>query len=737
MGMSGFVEGGVAERWGIGSKLVQTDYSRLFSPRAIAVVGASAHLDRIGGQPVKALADFGFRGAVYPVNPRYEEVKNLRCYPTVASIPKPCDVAVIAVSAKSVPAVIRECGQAGIAFAVVLSAGFKEIGAEGEALQHALEEAIRDSGVRVVGPNCQGFMNVEDAVYCGFGASFQYAHPKHGPVALVTQSGGFGYAVMSLAEASGVGFKYVISTGNEADLDTVEMIRYLIEREDVGIVATYLEGVRDGRALRALGRRALELGKPIVVWKVGNSRLGRRAAASHTANLTGSYELYRAAFREGGFLEVRDVDDLVDVAKAFGARHFPGGNGVGVISISGGAGVLLADRCDELGLELAPIGTSATRKLQEILPEFTSATNPIDVTAQVFNNLAIFYQVVELVLADSAIDLVIVVMASMHGPTAAKVAEQLAQVSKAMNKPVFVVSSAAANRAAEAFRILEDSKIVRYSTPGRAATAIAALCAFAEKARAARPPAVTPRSTTIARLLADDLERAGSEHGAKTLLRQYDIPVTREVLIPLGDVDRLAYSPLQFPLVVKLDSPDLPHKTEAGAVRVGIRDLRELKHAVAEMVASSLSYRPEARINGALIQELVDGVEVIAGGVNDPFFGPTVMVGLGGIFTEIFRDVAYRFAPFDPSVATQMLAELRAASILKGYRGGVIGDIPALADALSKLSWLLADHEDAIAEIDINPLFVRPLGRGVVAADALIVSKLSKYADSVLTLPKS
>lgn len=702
-------------------KTAGCDFSRLLNPRGIAIVGASADVARIGGQPIKALTEFGYRGGVYPVNPKYPEILGLKCYPALTSVPQPCDVALVAVSSALVPQAILDCGKAGIPFAVVLSAGFKEIGEQGRELESRLEEAIRISGVRLVGPNCQGLMNVKDAVYCGFGAPFQYRHPRPGAVAMVTQSGGFGYAVMGLAESSGLGFNYVVSTGNETDVDTLDLLRYLLERDDVEVVATYMEGVADGRALVEIGKRALAVRKPIVVWKVGNSNLGRQAAASHTANLTASYELYRVAFREGGFIEVRDVDDLVDVGKAFLAKRLPQGRNVAVISISGGAGVLLADRCEELGLHLPPLSGHTLTELGGILPGFSSALNPIDVTAQVFNDLAMFSRVVELVASDPAIHQIIVVSASVHGAMAERIARELVKIWERTEKPVLVCSSAAPERAAEAFRILADSQIPCYPTPARAATAAAALKQFAERLETPGRRVTSARKVAKIPIALPKGEKVLGEHRSKALLREYGIPVVGEVQVDSDSLDRLEESPVPFPLVAKLDSPDLPHKTEAGAVRVGIRSLDELKNAVREMREAALRYRPDARIDGVLLQEQVTGTEVIAGAVNDPFFGPTVVFGLGGVFAEVLRDVTYRFAPFGPETAREMIDEIKGAAVLHGYRGRPEADVEALADALSQLSYLIDDHGTVISEIDINPLFVRSKGQGVVAADALVV----------------
>jgi acetate---CoA ligase (ADP-forming) len=700
----------------------------LFNPRGIAVVGASADLTRIGGQPIRALTEFGYRGKVYPVNPKHTEIKGLRCYPDVTSVPQPCDVALVAVAAELVPRIIEQCGEAGISFAVILSAGFSEIGEKGEDLQAQLDVAIEKSGVGVVGPNCQGILNLQDRVYNGFGSIFQYPDLKSGPVAMVTQSGGFGYAVVGLAEYAGVGFNYVVSTGNEADIDTLDLLTYFLEQDEVEIVATYMEGVTDGRRLLDIGARALDVGKPILVWKVGNSTIGRRAAASHTANLTASYELYRAAFREGGFVEVNDVYDLVDVSQAFQMRKLPEGENAAVISISGGAGVLLADRCEDNGLKLPSLSEETIKELREFVPAFGTFANPIDVTAQIFNDPAMFNRAVSVVLTDPTVHQVIISNASIPGATAKRLANELADIAQRTAKPISVAWSATPGRAVEAMQILEQNKIPCCPTPGRVATAAAALNDFAIKRRR-RSTSKSPTRLVEHRAL--DLRPDGKalgEHRSKACIAAYGVPVVREVLLTPEDVYVLNESPIPFPAVVKVESPDIVHKSEAGVVRLGVQNLDALKKVTKEVVCSAREFGNKTHIEGILIQEMVDGLEVIVGTVNDPFFGPTVAFGLGGIFTEILRDVTHRFAPFDVDTAREMIMEIRGSALLRGARGRPPLDTEALVEVLSRISLLAADHADRIAEIDINPLFVRQAGRGVVAADALVVLRDSNDA---------
>ncbi|MGQ0749782.1 MAG: acetate--CoA ligase family protein [Betaproteobacteria bacterium] len=696
-------------------------YARLFDPRGIAVVGASADPRRIGAEPVRILQETGYRGTIYPVNPKYQELRGLRCYPDVAALPPPCDLAIVAVNAAAVPAVLRECGRAGIPYAIIFSAGFREIGASGAALEQELKSAARQAGVRVVGPNCIGLMNLNERVYCGFGAGFANPDLKAGPVALVSQSGGFAFSVVGLADAEGIGFNYVVSAGNEADLTTLDFIADFLEREDVAIVVSYMEGVSDGRRLRALGQRALELQKPLLVWKVGNSASGRVAAQSHTASMTADYAFYRAAFEEGGFIEIDDVHDLVDATRAFLGRRLPRGPGVAVITTSGGSGVLIADACEKRGLELPKLQPETVEKIAPLAPRYAAFGNPVDLTAQITGDHERVNEVCAHVLADPNIDQLIVRYGAVQGAKGEAWAKGLTAVAEATDKPLTIAWSRVRDGAEPSLQHLEAHRIPCLLTPTRAARAAGMLHEFARKRRRWLEHAGRAFMRPLARPALEFPARGGtlSEHESKQCLAAYGIPVTREIALSLPEIVSLKEPPLRFPVAVKVDSPGIAHKTEAGAVRLDVNSLSDLKRGAEEVLTAARNYRPEARIDRVLICEMVAGEEVIAGAVNDAFFGPLVMFGLGGVFAEVLKDVAYRYAPFDVQAAREMMAEIRGHALLTGYRGRPALAVDALAEALSRVSLLAADHADRIATLDVNPLFVS--ADKVVAADALIV----------------
>lgn len=700
----------------------RTDLTRFLNPRGIAVVGVSKDPGRIGGQALRLLTDFGYQGKIYPVNPKYGDIRGLACYPDLTAVPQPCDVALIALSAPHVAGAIEQCGRAGIPFALVLSSGFSEVGEAGKSLQEKLVAAARAAGVRMVGPNCLGLLNLRDNARIGFGGTAQLKMLKPGPMAMVTQSGGFGFGVMAAAAYYGVGCSYAISSGNEADLTLLDWVADLIERPEVEIIVAFMEGVDDGRRLIEIGSRALELGKPILAWKVGNTEIGARAATSHSARMTAGYALYRAAFRRGGLTEIRDVDDLIDIAKAFAIRKLPRGNRVGVLTLSGGAGVLLADRCVEEGLELPALAEATTQKLRETLAEFASVGNPVDATAHGYNdNFAGYRAAIELVLADPNIDQVVARVP--RGRAAGPWSKALVDMLRGTDKPVVLNWPTSPDDNGEVLAWLERNNVPCILGAGRAVHALAALTDFARKRDEHRKHGKRPFTRIGIRQALDLPAGTGTlgEHRSKQLLERYGIPVVNEVLLAPAEIEALTSAPLPFPVAVKIESSDVPHKTEAGAVRLGVQDLAGLKQAAREVMAAAGKHTPGARIEGVLVQEMAAGLETLVGAVNDATFGPTVTFGLGGMFTELLHDVTHAFAPFDAETARGMIGEIRGAALLNGYRGRPALDVAALADALARVSQLIADHANRIVEIDVNPLFVRE--QGVVAADALIVLK--------------
>jgi acyl-CoA synthetase (NDP forming) len=538
----------------------------------------------------------------------------------------------------------------------------------------------------------------------------------------VSQSGGFGFGIVTQCEAAGVGFRYIVSSGNESDLNTPELLDAYVEDEGTSILVGYIEGVRDGRALMRVADRAVRAGKPLLMWKTGNSDAGKKASLSHTAALTGSYDVYRAAYRQAGILEVRDIDEISDCTRAFLAGRLPKGKRVAAMGSSAGSCILFADRCAELGLEMATLAPETEAALAKVLPAFGSPRNPVDVTADVFNDLSAFMRAVELVLADPNVDQLGVLYAGLSGEIALACNRTVAEAAAKSDKPVMLAWTARRHRAEAAYRLVEEARIPYFSSPVRLANATAALARFAQfRGRAAARGALFPE-TRDAPAAPRGQPGALSEAESKALIAGWGIATTRDVLVPPGADAVAAARSLRYPFAVKIASPDIAHKSEAGGVALGIRNAAELAAAVEEVTRSALAYAPQARIEGVLVCEMVtDGVEMLLGVTDDPVFGPTVALGLGGVAAEALRDVTYRVAPFDEAEAREMIAELKGARLLGAFRNRPPTDVEALARSVARVSQAAWGLRGRLAELDINPLFVRPQGQGVVAGDALAV----------------
>lgn len=697
-------------------------FERLFNPASVAIVGASPNEASISGQPLKHLLANGYKGRVYPVNPKYPQVGGLRCFASVSDLPEAPDLVLLAVAAKRVPQVLEECGRKGASFVVILTSGFAESGEQGLEAQRELSVIAGAWGLRVIGPNCQGMMNIADGVRLGFGAPFGIDYRK-GSVSLVSQSGAFGNAVLMLAEEAGLGFRRYVSTGNESSTTSLDLVESLLDDGGTRLVAVYVEGFRDASRLIGIGRKALEADKPLVMWKVGNSTSGARAAASHTANLCGAPELYRAAFAQAGVIEVHDIDELSDCAMALLSNARPTGPRVAVVTLSGGAGIAMADRCEELGLVLPPLADETIERLRPLLPEFATARNPLDLTAGLGSDMEAFEQVLRVVADDPNIDMIGLPLAATSGSVAAGFSQVLCRLRPQIRQPMFVAWNARRSDAAGAYETLEADGLPRYTTPGRCARGMAAAWQFssAQQDHASRLP--KPGTTKVVAAGSDwpDLDGWLNEYESKQLLAASGLPITRELLChtPQQAIDGARL--IGGKVVLKIQSRDLPHKSEVGGVEIGVEGDAQVRRAFDEMLTRVSRNAPLAAVDGVLVQQMVQGaVEVIVGVNNSDEFGPVLMVGLGGIFTEVLKDVVFRIAPIDMRDAQAMVRQIRAFPVLDGARGKPKADVDALCEFLVQLSRFALAQHDRLAELDINPLFVLPQGRGVLAGDALI-----------------
>ena len=703
---------------------MRTDLERFFSPRSIAIIGASQDFITISGQPLKHLLSHGYKGRLYPVNPRYPEVAGVKCYPSLAEVPETPDLVLILVNASRVADMLRQCGAKGVPYVIIFSSGFSEMGGEGVKQQLQLAEIAKQHDIGVIGPNCQGMMNVADGVFAGFGSVF-FTDYQPGVVSMVSQSGGFGFSVMNLSSKDGgLPFRQMVTTGNEIGVSTLEFIEYFVRDPNTEIIGAYLEGAKDAWRIPEVGQKALAAGKPVLMWKVGNTEQGQKAAASHTANLGGAMALYKAAFRQNGILQVEDLQDLIDYGRAFRCGKQPRGNRLAIITISGGAGILMTDECVSHGMQLAQLAPETIEKLRQFVPSFGSLNNPVDVTAAIFNDLTLINRTLQAIVDDPGVDCIAMINASLQGEIAARIAAEIVSVAKQTDKPIFLTWSARDVMAPEAYAALDAARLPHYKSPVRCGRAMAALCWYGEarrryKERLGEQPMRMEETNTKQILKGRSADVA--EYEAKRILADYGIPVTREDLAKSAQDAVAIAKRIGYPVAIKVQSPDISHKTDAKAVRLKIASDAELAAAYDEILRNAKSYKSEARIEGVLVQEMVgDGVEAILGVTNDPLFGPAVMFGLGGIFAEVLKDVSFRLAPVTESVARDMVQEIAGYKVLAGARGKPPADVDALVDAIVRLSALAVDLKDHVAELDINPLFVFEKGKGVKAADALI-----------------
>jgi acetate---CoA ligase (ADP-forming) len=561
---------------------------------------------------------------------------------------------------------------------------------------------------------------VHARAYAAFGSLARAPWLTPGTVSAVIQSGGFGNSLVVRCAAAGIGFRQVVASGSESDLTAPELVEAMVDDPGTRLILMYMEGISDGRRFVTVAERALAAGKPIVVWKAGNTRQGVKAAASHTANMTGSYDIYRAAFRQCGVIEVHEMEDAIDCVQCLLAySERPAGDDVAIMGGSGGSAVVFSDAADQCGISLSVLAPATLALLHKELPNTASLENPIDYAAGFITdaNAPRFRAAVDAVLADPAVHQLGVLFATTTGEQARNGATVLAEAVQKHNKPIFTFLSVPRETTGGGMDILEQAGIPILPSPPRVAKAMHVLSEYQRARQKIRRGVALQEAPAAKRCASGTL----SEHESKDILKAWRVPVTADRLLPIAPVTAADVAGVSFPVALKIVSRDIPHKSEIGGVQLNIANAAELATAARDMLERVQSAAPAAKLDGLLVSEMIgDGIETIVGVVNDSVFGPVVAFGLGGIFAETLKDVTYRLAPFDLETAREMIAELRAAPILSGVRGRPAADLAALAQALVAVSGLAWQLRDSLEEMDINPLLARPAGRGVIAADALL-----------------
>lgn len=689
---------------------------RLINPRSIAVIGASADFGKVSGRPLKHLIGKGYTGRILPVNPKYPSIAGITCYPSIEQLPEAADLAIVAVPASDVLKNVESLGRRGIRAVVIFSSGFGEMGAAGQAMEDALAEKARALDMVLCGPNCLGFINAYSNVYATFS---QYADGETapGPIAFVTQSGAFGTAIAALVRQRGLGLGYFINTGNEADVSFSELMMAVIEDPRIRVAAGYLEGLENGRELVRLAKRCQELKKALILTKVGRMASGVRAAASHTGALAVTDTVFDAVIRQYGVLRARNEEQMLDMLETLANPRVATGNGLGIATQSGGAGVMMADRAEEVGLAVPTLTPGTQARLAAVVPAFGASGNPVDVTGEFVGRPELLRESVIALMDDENVHVGIVWLQLMtaHVDTLVRI---FVDIRDRTTKPFFVCWIAAPH---EALQRLREQGIVVFPAGERAVEAAAALVRYYQFSRQAAgagagPAAVMP---SIPDCVTEGVQPTVR---ATEWLRGTGIPMAPVALAGNAEEAVNLWRAIGSAVALKIESSDITHKSDIGGVLLNRNDEQAVRDGFDTLMRNISEKSPSARLQGVIVQAMARGhLELAIGVKRDPVFGMIVMAGLGGVLVEVLKDVVFRHAPFEADEGERMLRELRMTALFDGVRGQSGVDRHAIANMLSKLSYWAVAMEPLLAELDLNPVLVG--ASGPVAVDCVMVLK--------------
>lgn len=690
----------------------------LFSPQAVAVVGASADQTKLGYIVLDNIIKYGYKGQVHPVNPKADEILGRKSYPRVTEIPGPVDLAVIVVPNRFVAGVMNDCGEKGVGAAIIITAGFREAGAEGRQMEREVIEVARKYNIRVVGPNCLGVIDTNSSL----NASFAAGMPGRGKISFMSQSGALCTGILDWAALNGLGFSSFVSLGNKGDLNETDFVEVWRDDPNTNVVMAYLEGVVDGDAFMKASRR-LTKAKPFIVVKSGTTSAGSRAVSSHTGTLAGSDSAYDAAFKQCGILRARSVSELFAYSTALAYQPLPQGRRVGIITNAGGPGIMATDACEKGGLQLATLSPETVDYLYEVLPPAANHYNPIDVLGDARSDR--YEKALEAALKDPGVDAIIFLLTPQAMTDIANTAEAVVRISGNHDKPVLACFMGGKEVAA-GNRILGEGQIPFYDFPEDAADALRIMVQQQEWINTEYEEPVQMRAdreraamTVLAAQKAGRLKL--NEMEARQVVAAYGLPLPQSQLAFNGDQASQFAAEIGYPVVMKIISPDILHKSDMGGVVVGVQDEKEARQAYQDILLRARRYMPDADIWGVAVQQMVDkGKEIILGVTRDPTFGHMIMFGLGGIYVEVLKDVQFAIAPITPTQAQDMITSLRSYPLFAGVRGEPPSDMEAMVECLLRVSQMVTDLPQ-IVELDINPLFVYETGEGVMAVDARIV----------------
>ena len=693
---------------------------RMLQPSSIAIVGASSDLNKVSGRPLKYLLDKGYKGAIYPINPKVSDIAGVEAVADIASLPEGVDLAVVVLPAEQIEATVVALAQKKVPVAVVFASGFGEMGPEGKAMEASLHETATKAGIRILGPNCLGLFNAFNRAIATFS---QYADGEMhaGPVGFISQSGAFGTAICALSRARQMGFGFFVNTGNEVDISVMELMQEMLALPELKVCSGYLEGLNNGHSLATVAQQAMQLDKPIVLTKVGRFGAGARAAASHTGSLAGEDRVFDGLVQQKGIVRARNEEHMLDIVEVLLNCERPTGKNLAIITQSGGAGVLLADRAEEVGLNVPALSDSTRKAIAQVIPGFGATGNPVDVTAQFVAQPSILTESTIIALNDPDIDLGVVWLQLMHGFTD-KLLEVFAEIKSRAKKPFVVVWVSASEKAIAGLR---ERGIVVFRNGDAAVDALAAVARYAKARR--RWQADSKRTPL---LVAKQQRPAGVASGqpvptlqALALLKAFNIPCAAAELADSADaaVEAAKRVAPSSAVALKIESPDILHKTDVGGVVLNVSSPDAIRQAYVEITERVKAAKPQAKQDGVLVQAMSLGrVEFILGLKRDPVFGMVIMMGLGGVWIEVLKDVVFCQCPVSPAEAEDALSRLKGAALLEAFRGQAAVHRQGLIDTVVSLSQLGKACEDWLSELDLNPILLSD--KGLVAVDVAMVA---------------
>ncbi|MCS3924156.1 acetate--CoA ligase alpha subunit [Methanosalsum natronophilum] len=687
---------------------------KMFSPKSVAVIGASKNKEKVGYAVLKNLVD-SFKGKIYPINPNAETILGLKAFSSIKEIylETPIDLAVIVIPSQFVPDMIEECGNVGVKNLIIISAGFKETGIKGAKLEKKCVETAKKYGIRFLGPNCLGLINTS----AGLNASFAATMAKPGNIALFSQSGAICTSALDWADNKNVGFSKFVSLGNKADISENDLLKEFLIDYDTKVVAAYLEGVSNGPEFIKTSRK-LSQKKPLVVVKAGRTAAGSKAVSSHTGTLAGSDEAYNAAFSQSGVIRADTLEDLLEYSHAFARYYYPKGDNIALITNAGGLGILAADECHLRGLFLSEFEDITYIRLKEALPPAASIYNPVDVLGDASSE--IYKNALNIVLKDSNVDGIILLISPQSMTNIEEIAYNIKSIIETSHKPI-LCSFVGGSRIGKGEKILQKSNIPNYSSPDRAVASMKALSTYRKikNKHYFDAPEIVGDKALVSRMLKKAQEKKQTVMGLEAfdILKAYGIPVIeKEVARSLEDTLRYCEK-IGYPVALKILSPDISHKTDVGGIKLNLNDCEEVEKAYNSMMSSVRRYMPHATISGVQIQKMVtSGREVIIGMNRDVQFGPLIMFGFGGTYVELMKDISFGLAPLTEKDAKKMISSIKTYPLLAGVRGEKPHDIDSIVDVLLKVSQLSIDFPE-ILEFEINPLVVFGERKGCTAID--------------------